>query len=870
MIQKIIDKLLSLISLKTPISNGDTGEIKAILYPVIKRIRLFQLLRGLIITLSVALASVITIMVIDALVVIYSTSLRTLISVFGLIITLSALYLFLIKVLIDPISPLRISRIIENRHPEIQERISSALELMENGENGNILASKQLLSLLKQDALQDLGSISINEEFKSSNLKKNIILASVFAVVLLLSFSICPKETALLFARAVAPTCKLNNLYAHNFNIEPKDKIIIEGDSITFTLTTPRTESPRADFIIENKGKPVSVERMKKVFSLDETESTTFQLLRPSIKESFNYRIRLGKALTRTYTITTLPPPCVSSMDITLLPPEYTGMAPALITTNESVEISMPYGTKATLNATFNRPMESMLNLGDNLTLRPLIAGAKSSASFNWTLSTNNASHWSISLKDGRGFTSQTEQGNYEVIPDYPPQVQLTYPSGSSYVLPTYGHLKTIYKLYDDHGISEVTLNILPDNERIPWTKELTFTNLTEKTYQASEDISLGEFFFSNARNIKIWLEISDNLPAYLGGPNKVHSRTIAVNLNNNEKRSILDQVRIPERDAITSAVKKTSEELKASAEKLEKIKATPNTPQSEKVLQELEEKISSIQEKIEEANTLAEKGVFKALVDELGDLVEDDLQDAINKIEAIPLTPEEEAQKAIEEAIEAMNKAAIEAEKILPEVEATDKLLENASKLDELSRAESAIAEEAAKRTLTNEELRKMQQQQTELMAKIEELKTKHPAEEDARLPDSSYEKLNSFNPSETSQKAIEALEKAKERPKDEQELLVVREIEKAALEIQTAIDKEKVATDLEAKIEQDRAALDQIEKEAKEKKKEAAILKDEAKDVQLEKTKEILVRPGHDEKLAQEILHDSANLLKDRKSVV
>ncbi len=339
---------------------------------------------------------------------------------------------------------------------------------------------------------------------------------------------------------------------------------------------------------------------------------------------------------------------------------------------------------------------------------------------FSWISSTNNtASSWYISLIDSSGFTNTPAPASYEVIPDYPANVRLTYPGGNNYTLPTYGHLKTIYEISDDYAISSATLNLQPDNERIPWTSDCEITNTAPHRYQIINDISLGEFMISGAKKIRIWVEVSDNLPPELGGPNISKSRVIAVNLDNRENRSFADQVRIPERDEITNILASATQRLEETAKRL--ASATNSTPQElTAALETAQKTLQEIQDETQKAAQTAKDGLFAGVSDEIEELKNETVEEAIKEAESATLTDTEEQQQAVEETIQSIEKAAEEAKEIIPQILEKDELLEEASEIEELARKQQALAREAKERQLTDDELDRWQVRQEDLANKI------------------------------------------------------------------------------------------------------------------------------------------------------
>ncbi len=101
---------------------------------MIRRVRRLLFLRGLFATLAVALASLLAIMAVDATVTLFSSTSRWILSLAGLAATLAAAWWFLLRPLSRRYTLEKMARILEVRHPELQERISTAVELLASDE----------------------------------------------------------------------------------------------------------------------------------------------------------------------------------------------------------------------------------------------------------------------------------------------------------------------------------------------------------------------------------------------------------------------------------------------------------------------------------------------------------------------------------------------------------------------------------------------------------------------------------------------------------------------------------------------------------------------------------------------------------------
>ena len=106
--------------------------IAATLRKTVRRIRAILWARGLLATAAAALGSILILVAVDAAFPIYSTVARWCLTSAGLASTLLVAWRALARPLSRPFTPARTAAILEARHPELEERISTVVELLDS------------------------------------------------------------------------------------------------------------------------------------------------------------------------------------------------------------------------------------------------------------------------------------------------------------------------------------------------------------------------------------------------------------------------------------------------------------------------------------------------------------------------------------------------------------------------------------------------------------------------------------------------------------------------------------------------------------------------------------------------------------------
>ncbi|MDG2124525.1 MAG: hypothetical protein P8J87_12545, partial [Verrucomicrobiales bacterium] len=334
-------------------------EIQKKLRALVRRVKRVILLRGLLAVSAVLLLSVLGVMAIDASFTIFSGWVRWVLSLSALALTVWAAVRFLIKPLRRKISLAAVARAVEARHPEMEERVSTAVELLA-GESKFDRGSEQLLKKVVEFAVKDVGDVTPEAEFTTKSARKFKWVALAALGVLVVAFVVWPKQAGLLFARALAPFAEIGNAYSGKIQSITGDLTVAKGEPVTLEVVIENPGVRRADLRTVIAGAEVeAVERMEREGdSGDGTRRFVFRI--PAVAESFDYRVHCGKILSSAHTVEALDRPAVAKLEISYRYPEYTGLGIDTLP-EEAREILAPVGTEVVMRAGLNREVEQVV-----------------------------------------------------------------------------------------------------------------------------------------------------------------------------------------------------------------------------------------------------------------------------------------------------------------------------------------------------------------------------------------------------------------------------------------------------------------------------------------------------------------------------
>ncbi|MCL1909602.1 MAG: hypothetical protein FWG05_01565, partial [Kiritimatiellaeota bacterium] len=504
------------------------------------RIKGIVKLRGTLAVIAALLISILAIMAIDVMVTIFNAWIRWTLTGAGLAAGVITAWNTLIRPLSKPFTPGRIAAFIEAQHPELEERLSTVVEIL-SSPGGAQEGTTQLLNVLTQAAVADAKNVSPRREFTTRTVKPKFIAAACAIAIFGTLFAIWPKQTWILFGRATVPSAKFDNIWTtEDISIAPGDITVLKNapnSSVTVNIAV-RTGVLDAKVRILTK-KPGQSDRREIGETLppkskDKTEqqinqrhySHTFHLP----QETIEYRISCGRALTRYYTITVVPPPAITSLEIRKSYPEYTGIG-QIVNEAGDMRIEGVAGTKVEITAIPERELKPRYFLGTNI-LKQAVGSHDKRYIYTFELQPGMAPEAHLELSDKYHFTNKVARVSIGCVKDQPPQVRIYEPKILSYRLPPYDRLTFSHIAQDDFKVERVEMRIKTTDANAENNKgdekpfsflrnaDLHYVSTNENwKWVGADNIDLIKLNAKHGQRIRVQLVAYDNLPPELGGP---------------------------------------------------------------------------------------------------------------------------------------------------------------------------------------------------------------------------------------------------------------------------------------------------------------------------------------------------------------
>ncbi len=380
-----------------------------------------------------------------------------------------AVYVFIIKALIKRTSIELIAFRLEQRYPELQDRLISSLQLWpELPENKYGYAVSFIVRLVEET------SILLDK------IDRSILLADDLRKLKHASLAIACTLLPLVIMIALFPATFSDSLHAfvHPFEgngqlnpveiakVIPGDCKILHGDSVDVSADVKGpAPSEAALYYKVEAGKWHSMTLSKTQEAGDEAKEAVFAGKLQNVKESLKYYVSIADAQSQQYSITVIHKPIVDSLQLELHYPKYTGLPPQSLDVNKG-DVAAPLGTKVSVRATSSKDTASAFVVFDVEHAASLFKDeakvrleTEDSRTLTGSFIVQRSGRYHISVMDTDG-QSNSDPIIYSisVLADQPPQVKIVQP-GEDIVIGDDMTVPLQIEARDDYGVAAMELH---------------------------------------------------------------------------------------------------------------------------------------------------------------------------------------------------------------------------------------------------------------------------------------------------------------------------------------------------------------------------------------------------------------------------
>ena len=672
---------------------------------MIRRIRRLQWIKGSLLTLAAAVAAVLVLMALDAALSLESRPLRLGLSVAGLGATCWVAWSYWLRPLCRRISLTAVARWVEARHPELQERLSTAVELLDD-RHANDGGSRELLEAVVQDAVADVGKLDPAQDLSPRRTRPAKWLAGTAVGVLLVITIIWPGKIPRLLARAVVPMADTGNAWADRLRVMTKSQVVAIGDPLVIEAALSGKAERVELHLTDTDDSPVVEMLQPDAAVLTEPGESGYALRTPAVLHSFTAKVVAGKAVSAAFTITALPRPEPGDWTLTYDYPDYTGL-PDEVKTGASGEISALTGTKVSARTKLNRPAtQASVKIGGMEVAEVAMNSDAAAPDVTWStvLPPNLNALWSLDLKDENGITNLPMDLPIRSVTDLPPVITLETPVEDRMELRPTEKLPLTYFVKEDIGLSAVRIRIRvqdkPEFLLLPETLPDKSPD-TPDEYRGTAVLDLTKVMVPDGQEIRVALMAADRLPQEMQGPQRAYSREIVIRLNR-WSRPLVEKNFEDQHQELRKKMEEVKRELYAAKgrmnDKPDRLKQEEKL--SENTLKEIEASTDHLQQAdalLKELTQRMKQTAYARQTPAMEKMAKEMVQPAQANTREIPLNDQKEARAELaKDTKDLLENAIREMEQEQQQMEQSRQAVQQVAKLSDIAEQQQRLAAEA------------------------------------------------------------------------------------------------------------------------------------------------------------------------------
>ena len=235
-----------------------------------------------------------------------------------------------------------LARRVDRQHPELNDRVTVALQLSRQREEGSS-ASPALLDAAVSDATRYTRTVDFkgaDQRFRVAWAAKRFGLAALLLLLAMAAFG-APLTSAM--SRLASPLTHFQPPQRTFLRVLPGDVEVAAGGQVTIVAETTGEMPGRAVIHLTSDGGAVNVVEMKA------TAQGSYAHTLREIRESLTYAIEAGDAVSHSFRINAIDRPFIGALRLTYHYPAYTRLEPR--TTTEGGDIVALKGTRVELSA---------------------------------------------------------------------------------------------------------------------------------------------------------------------------------------------------------------------------------------------------------------------------------------------------------------------------------------------------------------------------------------------------------------------------------------------------------------------------------------------------------------------------------------
>lgn len=329
-----------------------------------------------------------------------------------------------------------LARRIEAGHPELDGRLSAALDQRRDGSGS--------LNFLQQRLILEAIEASYREPWARPIPRSQIVGAALvsFAALGLALF------TLQLFVRDAARPLPVAEMPRPDLEVTPGTVEIEKGSSLVVLARFGGDVPATARLLVRPNTGSTNVLPLRRTLG-----DPVFGGTVPDVRDGFRYRVEAGSKASPEFEVTVFEYPRLERSDAELVFPAYTGVPPK--TVPDTRRLSAVEGTRLTLNLQLNKPVSEarLLPRGNSNEVLDLVVATNQAVATLAGYSPVQGGTYDLVLLDADGRTNRMPASfSFEVLPNRTPELKLARPRGDQRPSPL-EELRFEGTAWDDFGL---------------------------------------------------------------------------------------------------------------------------------------------------------------------------------------------------------------------------------------------------------------------------------------------------------------------------------------------------------------------------------------------------------------------------------
>src|SRR5262245_13534316 len=400
--------------------NHRSEQLIGIISAVRKRRNLLTVLRGLAITIVVT-AAMLVIAGLAAYRFRFNTAALVSLRIIAVLSVIAAVYIALVRPLRRRVSDNQLARLVEEKHPGIDDRFVTAMEF--SGEERSAAFSPVIVDRLVDDADRHARDVSVDEIVPRKRFWQSGGAAAASLALFIAAMVFGPKEIKIGIAQIITPHSQVVEANALKLEVKPGTARVPKGSDQKILAKLLNFSAEQATVFTRKSG--ASNDQWIGQMMEPAKNNNEFQFFIFNIQEDTEYWVESNSNKSEVFKLTVVDLPYVKRIDQTQSFPAFTGLAPKTI--EDAPNVSVLAGTTVKLVAKLTGKAKSariVLREGGKIEMEKV---GETDFAATLTVNKDNSYHIEVTSVEGDVYNGSNEY-DISLLEDRPPTVTFDKP----------------------------------------------------------------------------------------------------------------------------------------------------------------------------------------------------------------------------------------------------------------------------------------------------------------------------------------------------------------------------------------------------------------------------------------------------------